>query len=169
MKLKNIVKLLSVGVIALVMAGCGGGGSSGGTSGGNTPAPATTVNLVGNWNYSLSTVGTTCDGLIASGIEIIEPYNGDPNVMGIITLEGTKHAVDNGGNCYLAPMDTTDSTAVGTPSNMTEDQFIEWSKQRLAGIGTIDSFIVINYNQFIISVQVNLTNGVVMYQDLTRQ
>lgn len=166
MKLQNIVKLLSVGVIAFVMAGCGDSG--GGTSGGNTPAPPTTVNLVGTWNVSQSTVGGICDGLVAGGIEIIESHNGNPDVMGIITLEGTKFDVDNFGNCYLAPMDIVDTTAVGTPSNMTEDQFIEWSRQRLAGIGTIDSFIVINYNQFIISVQVNLTNGVVIYQDLAR-
>lgn len=164
--MKKITAILLIGITTLFFTACGGDG--GNNNGGNTPAPPTTVNLVGTWNVSQSTVGGICDGLVAGGIEIIEPHNGNPDVMGVITLEGTKFDVDNFGNCYLAPMDIVDTTAVGTPSNMTEDQFIEWSKQRLAGIGTIDSFIVINYNQFIISVQVNLTNGVVIYQDLAR-
>ncbi len=167
MKLKNIVKLLSVGVIALVMAGCGDSG--GGTSGGNTPAPPTTVNLVGTWEDTFVTSGSICDGLVAKYIAVNEPYNGDPNVMGVITVEGTIFDIDGAGNCYLAPLNKVDATAVGTPSNMTKDQYIEWSRQRLAGVGTIDSFNVINYNQNIISVQINYTTGIVMYVDAIRQ
>ncbi len=167
MKLKNIVKLLSVGVIALVMAGCGDSG--GGTSGGNTPAPPTTVNLVGTWEDTFATSGSICDGLIAKYIAVNEPYNGDPNVLGATTIEGTTFAIDGGGNCYLEPISKVVTDIVGTPSNMTEDQYIEFQRQRMAGIGTIDNFYIINYNTNIISVQINYTTGVVMYVDAIRQ
>ncbi len=167
MKLKNIVKLLSVGVIALVMAGCGGGG--GGTSGGNTPAPPTTVNLVGTWKVTMATSGSICDGLTSESIEVIEPLNGNPDVIGTITIDGTNFGVSSGGVCQLVPINVTDTTAAGTPSNMTKSEFENWGSQRLAGIGTIESFTVVNYNNFVISIQVNLTNGVVTYEDLTRQ
>ncbi len=52
MRLRNIVKLLSVGVIALVMAGCGGGGgdSSGTTP---TPPPEETLPIGPSGNYLL--------------------------------------------------------------------------------------------------------------------
>ena len=168
MRFRNTVKLLSIGVITLVMAGCGGG-SKNNNNAGNTPAPPTTVNLVGTWEDTAVTSGSICDGLVAKYIAVNEPYNGDPDVMGTITAEGTIFDVDGAGNCYLAPLNKVDATAAGTPSNMTKDQYTEWSKQRLAGIGTIDSFDVINYNHNIISVQINYTTGVVMYIDAVRQ
>ena len=165
--MKNLVKVLTITLSALFFTACGGGGSDSG--GGNTPAPPTTVNLVGVWKVTIATSGSVCDGLIAEAIEVIEPYNGDPNVIGTITIDGTNFGVSSGGVCQLVPMNVTDTTAAGTPSNMTKNEFENWGSQRLAGIGNIESFPVVNYNNFVISVQVNLVNGIVMYQDLTRQ
>ena len=62
-----------------------------------------------------------------------------------------------------------DSTAVGQKSNMTKLEFEQFGKDRLAGIGTIESFEVINYNTSIISTKVNLVNNVSMTTDLQRQ
>lgn len=165
--MKKITAILLVGLATLFFTACGS--SSGDSTGGNTPAPPTTVNLVGVWKVTIATSGSVCDGLIAEAIEIIEPYNGDSDVIGTITIDGTNFGLTSGGVCQLVPMNTTDLTAVGTPSNMTKSEFENWGSQRLAGIGTIESFTVINYNNFIISIQVNLANGIIMYEDLTRQ
>ncbi len=165
-RMKKIVTVVLIGVATLFFTACGGGGSD---SSGNTPAPATTINLVGTWKVTMATGGSVCDGLIAESIEVIESLNGDPNVIGTITIDGINFGVSSGGMCQLVPMNTVDTTAAGTPSNMSKAEFENWGSQRLAGIGSIESFVVTNYNNFIISIQVNFTNGVVMYEDLTRQ
>ena len=145
------------------------GGGGGNNNGGNTPAPPTTVNLIGTWNVTLATSGSICDGLVATAVEVIEPLNGDPNTIGTISIDGNSFGVGSDGLCQLVPLNTVDTSAVGLPSNMTKNEFIEFGRQQLAGIGTIESFDVINYNQRIISIQINLVNGIVMYEDLTRQ
>lgn len=164
--MRKITPILLIGISTLFFTACGGGSDN---SGGNTPAPPTSVNLVGTWDDTFATSGSTCDGLIANYIAVNEPYNGDPNVLGVSTIDGTIFDIDSGGNCYLAPIHKVDASAAGTPSNMTEDQYIEFQRQRMAGIGTIDSFHIINYNTNIISIQVNYTNGMVLYADAVRQ
>ena len=166
--MKKFTTALLTGSALLLFTACGGSGG-GSSDGGNTPAPPTTVNLIGTWNYSMATSGSICDGLVAQGIEIIEAYNGDNSVIGNIVIQGTKFDIDSRGNCYLAPIDTVDTTAVGQPSNMTYNEYLAFGGERLAGIGTIESFDVINYNHAIISSQVNIVNGVTLYSDLTRQ
>ena len=160
--------ILLTGLTALFFTACGGG-SSGNSNGGNTPAPPTTVNLVGTWNYSLATSGSICDGLIAQAVEIVEPYNGDNSVVGNIILDGTKFAIDSNGNCYLAPLYSVDTSYVGKPSNMTKAEYMALSREQLAGIGTIESFDVINFNNNIISTQTNVVNNITIYGDMERQ
>ena len=164
--MRKITTILAIGASALLFTACGG---DSGDSAGNTPAPPTTVNLVGTWDNKFATSGSICDGLVASFVGVTEPYNGDPNVMGATTIDGTTFNVDSGGNCYLDPIHKVDYTYLGTPSNMTKDQYIEFTRQSMAGIGTVDSFDIINYNTNIISAQVNYTNGVVLYADAVRQ
>ena len=166
--MKRMTTMLAIGTTALFFTACGGGGSSS-SNGGNTPAPATTVNLVGTWNDTFSTSNSICDGLIASYVAVNEPYNGDPNILGASSINGTTFAIDSAGNCYLTPINRVITTYVGTPSNMTKKEYIEFQKQALAGIGTIDSFDIINFNTHIISAQINYTNGVTMYIDAARQ
>jgi len=170
MKLLNITKIVGISAIAVAMVGCGGGtSSSDGDSGGNTPAPPTTVNVIGTWDYSIATQGSICDGMVAQGIEIVEPYNGDNSIIGDIIIQGTNFAIDSSGNCFLDSIDKVDSSASGHISNMTKTEFEQFGKERLSGIGTIESFEVINYNNAIISTQINLVNNVIMTEDLTRQ
>ncbi len=165
--MRKMTTMLAIGATALFFTACGGGGSS--DTGGNTPAPPTTVNLIGTWDYSIATQGSICDGLVAQGVEIIESNNGDNSQIGDITLQGTNFAIDSAGNCYLDSVSKVDSTAVGHKSNMTKSEFEQFGKDRLAGIGTIESFEVINYNTSIISTKVNLVNNISMTTDLQRQ
>ncbi len=166
--MRKMTTILAIGTTVLFFTACGGGGSSS-DSGGNTPAPPTTVNLVGTWNDTFATSGSICDGLVASYVAVNEPYNGDPNVLGVSNIDGTTFAIDSVGNCYLTPINRVVTTYVGTPSNMTKEEYIEFQRQAMAGIGTIESFNVINFNTNIISGQVNYVNGVVMYIDAVRQ
>ena len=166
--MRKITTALLTGSALLLFTACG---SSGGSSsdGGNIPAPPTTVNLIGTWDYSMATSGSICDGLVAQGVEIVEAYNGDNSVIGNIIMQGTTFDIDSRGNCYLAPLDTVDTSSVGIPSNLTKDEYIGYFSEKTAGIGTIESFEVINYNANIVSSQINVVNNVTIYSDLTRQ
>lgn len=163
--MRKMTTMLAIGTTALFFTACGGGGDTGG----NTPSPPTTVNFIGTWDYSIATQGSICDGLVAQGVEIVESNNGDNSQIGDITIQGTNFAIDSTGNCYLDSVNKVDSTVVGQKSNMTKSEFEQFIKDRLAGIGTIESFEVINYNTSIISIKTNYVNNVSMTTDLQRQ
>jgi len=163
--MRKLTAALLTGTALLLFTACGGGNDGGG----NTPAPSKTVNLIGTWNYSIATKGSICDGLVAQGIEIVESNNGDNSQIGDITIQGSNFAINSNGNCYLKSSSKVDSSARGRKSNMTKAEFEQFGKDRLAGIGTIESFEIINYNTSIISTKTNIVNNVTLYTDLQRQ
>ena len=81
MRVRNLVKLLSVGVIALIMAGCGGGGGGGSTP----PVPAPPIEPVESMmekgiiypTLNLDNVSPDCQGIN----HVMEAVSKDISIM----------------------------------------------------------------------------------------
>ena len=162
--MKKIITILLAGLATLFFTACG---SSGG--GDSTPPPAPiTVNLIGTWDYMVTSQGSVCDGMLAQGIEIIEPLNGDTTLIGNILLEGTDFALDGNLNCYITPIDIVTSRASGFPSTGTIDDYLRIVEQMNAGDNTIASIRVDSFNNYKIVTVTEYTNGVIATSVLTR-
>jgi len=159
--MKKTIQLLLIGLTTLFFTACGGGS--------NSTNPSVKVNLIGIWDTQIAMQNSICDGLLAGGIEIIEGLDGSNTTIGNIILDGTNFALDSHQNCYLASVHKIDTSARGTGSIMTEDEFLNWIKYRLSGISTIRSIEIINFNNNIISVKYEGTDNVITYQDLIRR
>ena len=168
MRLKKIVKLLSIGVIAFVMTGCDGGGSSG--NGLSVPPPLyqVKVNLIGTWDYATYTINSRCDGREVQGIEIIDSLRGNTSRIGDIIIEGEIFALDDYDNCSVAPIDMVTSVISGTNSTLTRDEFIDLRYRLNAWDDTVEAISVDGYTDARIKTSILYKNGVILTTILTR-
>jgi len=158
--MKNIFKTLLIVVFALFSTGCGGGGGS------SNSGPV--VNLIGTWEYIITTENSICDGLAAQGIEIIESLNGDYTKIGNITIDGTGFGIDSHQNCYIKPVYKVSSQLQGTVSEMNVNEFKRFVKNANAGDNTISSISIDSFTNNKIVETITYTNGVIAREILIR-
>ncbi len=167
MKLNNIVKLLVWVMVTLVMTGC-----SGTSTGKELPPPSAVylerVNLIGTWDYSMSTVNSRCDGRAVQGIEIIESLNGDTSRIGDIILDGERFALDGFDNCDIVPIDAVIQVLSGSSSTLTRDEFIDMRYQLNAWDDTVKAISVDGWTDTRIETSIVHKNGMIVTIIMTR-
>jgi len=166
--MKKLTAVLLAGVATLFFTACGGGGG-----GNSTPPPEPepepiVVNVIGTWDYAVTTQNSICDGLLAQGVEIIESLNGDTTKIGDIIVSGSDFGVDSNQNCFVKPIDVTTSKASGFPSTGTADDWLALGNALNAGDNTIDRIVVDSFNKYKIQTSIYYKNGVVVTSLLTR-
>ncbi len=162
--MKQITTILLAGLATLFFTACG---SSGG--GDSTPPPAPiTVNLIGTWDYQTWTTNSTCDGLLAQGVKIVESLDGDMSRMGNTLTQGTTFKLDSNQNCYVAPDEELTDRTYGLPSEMTADEYLNLLYSVVAGDNTIQSIRVDSFNNMNIIKVYEFTNGVIITEQMTR-
>lgn len=160
-----------VGFTTLFFTACGGGGSSD-TNTTITASCPTTVNIIGTWEYEVTTQNSTCDGLIAEGFEIIQPLDGDTSKVGDIIIAGTKfeEIVDISGSssCSLISFNLTDTSAYGLPSTITCDEYITYLYGREDGNDELISIEVNTFTDSTIEIEYEYINRETFIQVMNR-
>ncbi len=163
--MKKLTTILVAGLATLFFTACGGGSSSGDS----TPPPEPiTVNLIGTWDYMVTTQNSVCDGKVAQGIEIIEPLDGDTTKIGDIIIDGEDFALDSNQNCYVTSIYEVTSRASGYQSTGTVDDYLKIVKEINAGDNTIKSIRIDSFNEYKIVSVIEYTNGVILTSQITR-
>ena len=158
--MKKFIKVFIAGLATLFLTACGGGGGD--------STPSITVNVIGTWNYAVTTQNSICDGKLAQGTEIIDSLNGDTTKVGNIIIEGTGFAADSNQNCYVTAISEVTSRASGYQSTGTADDWLNIGYAINAGDNTIDHLSVESFNNNKIQTSTYYKNGVVITSILTR-
>lgn len=145
-----------------LIVGCGGGGSS------TASTEPVTVNLLGTWDYLLTTQNSTCDGMEAAGTGFIDDLNGDTTKIGDTYVEGTGFDVSAYPECYLTSGSYITSGARGLPSTMTANEFEVYVEKSYAGDNTVASITVDSFTNNKIIVTIEYTIGAIYTQVFTR-
>ena len=161
--MKKIITILLAGLATLFFTACGSSSSD------TPPAPAPiTVNLIGTWDYTTWTTNSTCDGLLAQGVKIVESLDGDMTRMGNTLTQGTTFKLDSNQNCYVAPDEELTDRTYGLPSEITADEYLAMLYNVVAGDNTIQSIRVDSFNNMNIIKVYEFTNGVIITEQMTR-
>jgi len=158
--MKKFIKVFIAGLATIFLTACGGGGSGSSSD--------ITVNVIGTWNYAVTTQNSVCDGKLAQGTEIIDSLNGDTTKIGNVIVEGTGFALDGNQNCYLTAISTITSRASGYQSTGTADDWLNIGYAINAGDNTIDRLEVESFNNNKIQTSTYYKNGVIITSLLTR-
>ena len=161
--MKKMATILLAGLATLFFTACGGGGDDSTT----LPEPIV-VNVIGTWDYAITTQNSICDGLLAQGVEIIESLNGDTTKIGDIIISGSGFDVDSNQNCFVTAIDEITSKASGFESTGTVDDWLAVAEAVNAGDNTIDHFSVESFNEYKIQTSTHYTNGVIITSIITR-
>lgn len=162
--MKKLTTILVAGLATLFFTACGGS-----SSGDSTPPPEPiTVNLIGTWNYMVTTENSVCDGKVAQGIEIVEPLDGDTTKIGDIIIDGEGFALDSNQNCYVTSVYEVSSRASGYQSTGTVDDYLRIVEEMNAGDNTIKSIRIDSFNEYKIVSVIEYTNGVIITSQITR-
>ena len=159
--IKRLKVLLLAGFATLFFTACGSSGSDDST-------PPITVNLIGTWDYATWTTNSTCDGLLAQGVKIVDSLNGDISTIGNTLTQGTNFKLDSNQNCYIAPYEELTDRTYGLPSVMTADEYLALLRNVVAGDNTIKSIRVDSFNDINIIKVYEYTSGVIITEQMTR-
>ena len=168
--MKKFVAYLLVGLATLFFTACGGGGSSDSNTTITASCP-TTVNLIGTWDYEVTTQNSTCDGLTAEGFEIIQSLDGDTTKLGEIIIAGTKfeEIVDGSvASCSLVSYSVTDKTAYGLPSTITCDDYETYLYSREDGNSDLVSIKLNTFTDSTIEIEYEYINREIFTQVMNR-
>lgn len=169
--MNRLIIYFLVGFTTLFFTACGGGGSSD-TNTTITASCPTTVNIIGTWEYEVTTQNSSCDGLIAEGFEIIQPLDGDTSKVGDIIIAGTKfeEIVDISGSssCSLISFNLTDTSVYGLPSTITCDEYVTYLYSREDGNDELMSIEVNTFTDSTIEIEYEYINRETFIQVMNR-
>ncbi len=152
-------------VITLFIAGCGSSNDNGSN---NPPAAEVRVDWIGTWHLTTTLGNSTCEGLTSEITETIEPLDGDMNMQGTITIEGTMFAEGSDGSCELEYFQETDQSLSGRPSKQTKDEFYTSEWNGFPNQEDITRFDVTNYTEQSVSIEIEYVEGPILYQTYDR-
>lgn len=158
------IKMIVFGFTMLLFTACGGSGDD---SSDNTSAPLE-INLIGTWDYQTFTKNSSCDGLLAQGVKIVESMNGDTIKMGDTLVSGTTFAFNENQQCYLNSIDKTTTRTYGQPSIMTVTEYFDGLNSVVSGDNTIKSITVDSFTNYKIQKTYTYTTGVTLTESMTR-
>lgn len=153
--MKNILSIIFIGLSVFFFTACNDNNSS-------TPAK---VNMIGTWNYHISTQNSQCDGLIAEGVQTTESLNGDMQTMGNTHIEGTNLMLES---CEIVPIDKVSTLGSGFPSVMTQDEYLAYLEHFHGSDSYIQSITIDLYSNAEIIMVFGLADGTIMTTRLTR-
>jgi hypothetical protein len=136
MKRYRILSILITVALVFIVSSCGDSGDSGTvkTPGTITPINAEEVNLLGNWNYTLTITDSECTGFVANGILDFQSMNGDLTVIGDVLIQGEGFLIANG-ICNLVPINITNTEWSGRPAVQSVSEFLTFKQLDLLGTG----------------------------------
>jgi len=153
--MKKITTLLLIGLSVLFFTAC---------SDDDDTLPIE-VNMIGTWDYHISTHNSLCDGLVAQGVQTTYSLDGDMQTMGDTHIVGTNLML---GTCDLDPIDKVSSLGSGFPSVMTQEEYLAYL-EHFHGVGSdIQSITIDFYNNAEIIMVFELADGSSMTTRLTR-
>ena len=158
--MKKLVASLFVGMALFFFVGCG--------SDNNTPAPAPEVRVdqLGTWNVTGTWSGSPCEGLTSVMVQTIEPLDGDVNMLGQLTYEGTNFAFDETGSCILE--DISGTLDLDTENFKTKEEFHDSEWNDMTNQEFIKRFEVLVYTDAQIVLEIEYTDDSVLHQEYTR-
>jgi len=126
------------------------------------------VNLLGTWNYDISTKNTVCDNFVAKGIITYSSLNGDITKMGNETLQGEGFGVDDYGDCLFVTIDETNNNWKERSSTLTPEQFEKFNEQDSVNEFITNYIVVDTFTDSKIIYIINYSNGTSVTTVLTR-
>ncbi len=153
--MKKITTILLIGLSVLFFTAC---------SDDNRALPLE-VNMIGTWNYHISTQNSPCDGLVAQGVQTTDSLDGDMQTMGNTHIVGTNLMLDS---CDIEPIDKVSTLGSGFPSIMTQDEYLAYLEHFHGSDSDIQSITIDLYSNVEIILVFELADGTIMTTRLTR-
>lgn len=138
------------------------------SSEGNNANSSSTVELLGDWNYTLSIDNTACNGITAHGIVTITSLNGDLSQVGSFLVQGEYLEMSNDTTCLITTINVDDTKWEGRPSAQTLDQYLNFAKQDEAGDSLVKSVTIDEFNNTQIVQKTELIDGTMVTSSLVR-
>ncbi len=82
------------------------------------------VNLLGEWQYTLTMKNIGCDGMVAKGTITFNADGNDATRLGVVRIEGDTFSIE-AGLCSVKPFSTILGRYTGTPVSQTKDQYMQ--------------------------------------------
>ena len=153
--MKKITSILLIGLSVLFFTAC---------SDDNDTSPLQ-VNMIGTWDYHISTQNSPCDGLVAQGVQTTYSLDGDIQTMGNTHIVGTNLMLDS---CDIDPIDKVSTLGSGFPSIMTQDEYLAYLEHFHGSDSDIQSITIDFYSNAEIVMVFELADGTIMTTRLTR-
>jgi len=153
--MKKITSILLIGLSVLFFTAC---------SDDDNTAPVK-VNMIGTWNYYITTQNSPCDGLVAQGVQTTYSLDGDMQTMGDTHIVGTNLML---GTCDLDPIDKVSSLGSGFPSVMTQEEYLAYLEHFHGADSDIPSITIDFYSNAEIVMTFELADGSSLTTRLTR-
>lgn len=141
MKTYRILSVLITLTLMFIVSGCSSSGSGSDSASTLPTTPTTTtpvvtdeVNLLGTWNYALSTTDPECTGFVANGILDFQSLNGDITTIGDLLIQGEGILIANS-ICTLATVNLTYTEWSGRPAMLAAAEFLTFKNIDLIGTG----------------------------------
>jgi hypothetical protein len=152
--MKKITTILLIGLSLLFFVACSD----------DDPLPLE-VNMIGTWDYHVSTQNSPCDGLVAQGVQTTDSLDGDMQTMGDTHIVGTNLML---GSCDIDPIDKVSSLGSGFPSIMTQEEYLAYLEHFHGADSDIQSITIDLYSNAEIIMVFALADGSIMTTRLTR-
>ncbi len=156
--MKNILSILLIGLGTLFFTACSDSDET-------APPVPVEVNMIGTWEYHISTQNSDCDGLAVEGLQTTESLDGDMTTMGNTHFRGTNLELDS---CDIVPIDKISTLGRGFPSVMTQDEYLAYLEHFHHTDSDIGPIRVDIYNNAEIVLVFELSDGAQMTTRLTR-
>ena len=153
--MKNLLSVLLIGLSTLFFTAC--------SDNDNTTPP--TVNMIGTWDYHISTQNSPCDGLVAQGVQTTDSLDGNIQTMGDTHIEGTNLILES---CEIEPIDKISTLGSGFPSVMTQDEYLTYLEHFHGSDSDIQSITTDHYSNAEIVLVFEMADGTIMTTRLIR-
>jgi|GEM_PF-7065893 len=153
--MKKITSILLIGLSVLFFTACSD----------NDDTLPLQVNMIGTWDYHISTQNSPCDGLVAQGVQTTDSLDGDMQTMGNTHIVGTNLMLDS---CDIDPIDKISTLGSGFPSIMTQDEYLAYLEHFHGADSDIQSITIDFYSNAEIVMVFELADGSSMTTRLIR-
>lgn len=153
--MKKILSILLLGLSVLFFTACDN----------NDDTLSLQVNMIGVWDYHISTQNSPCDGLVAQGVQTTFSLDGDMQTMGNTHIVGTNLMLDS---CDIEPIDKVSTLGSGFASIMTQDEYLAYLEHFHSSDSDIQTIRVDTYSHIEIILVFELADGTSMTTRLGR-
>ena len=126
------------------------------------------VNLLGVWDFQMTSQNFVCDGFEARGIWTFNSLNGDTSIIGDVQIQGEGFSDDGFGNCVYITVDETITTSSGNPSTVTRAELQKELNTESENDNSVVTETITSFSDTRIVFVLEATNGIILTTVITR-